>query len=363
MNRRALLGLAASTTAVPFACGTTLLHANNTNAQVGGPMTNPAPTPGLFRPLGLDMDHSAFPTAAILPDGDLRLMWRHGSAHISDDGEILTSLSSDQGVTWSAPQHVAVDNGPASPDPHLGPSGLSAVEDTVWVTYFVWANGVPSGARAARSLDGGATFEPSVRIDPGYPWAAISAPIIKVGTKLWTAFYARQPGEKVESAYAAWSTDDGTTWSTVRIAIGTAGNPFQEPWAVAGANSSVVFVMRDGNWRSLATRSISSAGVWSSTTRNVIANATGSSASVRASNGRIYLVYRDTVTRAAKLASSGNNGITWSVERELMPRPAGATSTVGMTYAHPIQVGNGLIFCPLGMERSNSTSNIYVGWL
>ncbi|HZA71486.1 MAG TPA: exo-alpha-sialidase [Propionibacteriaceae bacterium] len=322
------------------------------------------PVPGVFQGVDFGTGHNGFPTVTELPDGRLRMMWRHGSGHASADGEILTSVGDPSGADWSEPERVIVDNGADIRDPHLGPSGLSTIDGEVFLTYFVTVNGVPSGARVARSADGGETFGPSVRIDPGFPWAAISSPVIKVNGKLWTAFYAKPPGESIESAYAAWSVNGGQSWSTVRIAIGMSGNPFQEPWAVAGANNSVVFVMRDGSWRSLATRSIDAAGAWAPLTRNVIANATGNSASVRASNGRIYLVYRDTVSRAAKLASSEDNGVTWTVERVLMVKPAGAAvGSVGMTYAHPIELGQGYLFCPVGMERGDGDSRLYLGFL
>lgn len=357
MNR-AIAPLAAAA-AVLVACVTnTAIQSAKT--QSGVSMTAPtiAPTPGVFTPLGLDSDHAGFPTATVLPDGNLRVMWRHGSQHISD-GEVLTSLSTDDGRTWTQPEPVVVDGSSDFRDPHLATVGAD-----VFLTFFVSVDGAPTGARVARSTDGGTTWEPSVRIDPDMPYAAISSPVIQVGGKLWTGFYGRKPGEAVDSAYAAWSTDSGQTWSTVRIAVGYAGNPYQEPWTVEGNNGTVVYIFRDGTWRTLATRVFdTTAGKWAPATRGVIANATGNSSAVRAADGGIYLVYRDTQTRAAKLAVSTNNGAGFTLVRELMPKPAGATSAVGMTYAHPIQLGNGYIFCPLGMERSNTDSRIYLGYL
>lgn len=344
---------------------TSLLDTTREQARTVQAAPAVAPVPGQFKPLGIEPDgHNGFPTATALPDGTLRLMWRHGSSHASSDGEILTSVSADQGATWSPPEHAVVDNGEDVRDPHLGPSGLSSVGGDVFLTYFVSDDGVPTGARVARSTDGGATFEPSVRIDPNMPWAAISSPVTSIGGKLWTAFYGRKTGETVDSAYAAWSTDNGQTWTSVRIAVGAPGNAYQEPWVVEGASNTAVFIMRDGTWRNLASRTTdTTTGVWSPINRAVLTGATGNSATVRGSNGRLYLVYRDTQTRAAKLASSGDNGLTWTFERELMWRPAGATTTVGMTYAHPIEVGNGYIWCPVGLERSDKDSSIYLGWL
>lgn len=351
-----LAGLAAATPAV----------ANTTVGSMTAPAWTapvPAPVPGRFEGFPHGSEHTAFPTVTRIADGRLLAMWRHGSAHISDDGEILRSYGDPTGAEWTEPEHVVVDNGGDVRDPHLGPSGLAAVNGDVFLTYFVSVAGKPTGARVAKSTDGGQTFGSSVRIDPNYPWAAISSPVVKVNGKLWTSFYARQNGDTIESAYAAWSTDNGASWSSVRIAIGATGNPFQEPWTVAGASNSVVFIMRDGNWRNLASRSINSAGTWGPINRNVLLGATGNSASFRGSNGKIYTIFRDTVTHAAKLASSADNGVTFKAERELMPQPAGSTSGVGVTYAHPIELANGYTFTIMGMERSNTDSRLYVGYL
>lgn len=319
----------------------------------------PAPVPGLFRPFEYGSEHTAFPTVTKLADGRLLMMWRHGTTHTSADGEILRSFGDPTGTTWSEPEPVAVDDGGDLRDPHL-----AAVGDIVYLTYFVTIAGVPSGARVAKSADGGSTFGPSARIDPNMPYAAISSPVAKINGKLFTAFYGRLPGEILDSAYAAWSTDDGAHWSTNRIAIGSSGNSFQEPWVVPGnGGTTAVFLMRDGNWDALAARWQAPSGAWSVLNRKVLDNATGNSASVRASNGRIYTIYRDTKTLAAKLASSADNGLNWTLERELMPKPAGAVSTIGMTYAHPIEIASGYLFCPLGMERGSGDSDLYLGWL
>jgi hypothetical protein len=329
------------------------------------PAFTPAPgyVPGRFDPFPYGDKHSAFPTIARLADGRFVAMWRRGSAHISDDGEILRSVSDPDGRNWSEPTHVVVDNGDDVRDPHLGPSGLSTVNGELFLTYFVSVNGKPSGARVARSTDGGETFEPSVRIDPGYPYAAISAPVVRSPNgKLWTGFYGRQNGETVDSAYAAWSADNGKTWGTVRIAIGASGNPYQEPWAVING-STVLYVFRDGP-SALASRSVPESGSgWSAVHNDVLTSATGNSAMTRASNGRVYLVYRHATTRAAMLASS-TDGVSWSVERTLMDKPeTAAASSVGMTYGHPFEPAPGHLGVLLGMEFSNTESRLFLGFV
>ncbi|WP_460394048.1 exo-alpha-sialidase [Actinophytocola sediminis] len=323
--------------------------------------------PGAYAPFGLEQSpHAGFPTAVRLADGTVRMMWRQGAGHVSGDGRIYTSVGNPATGEWSTPELVRVDGGPDIRDPHLGPSGLSEAGGDVWLTYFVTnpATGIPTGARAARSTDGGQTFGPSVRIDPNLPYAAISAPIVQVGTKLWTAFYGRKAGEAVDTAWVAWSADGGTTWTSNRLANAIGGGlPYQEPWLVANGNKIVV-LFRAGNWSGIGMRSSPDAGAtWGPVTR-VLDNATGNSASVWASNGTIYTVYRHTVTRDAMLATSTDGGQTWTSQRTIMPRPAGsAAASVGMTYAHPVELGTGYIWCPIGMERAPTDSRLYLGYL
>lgn len=323
----------------------------------------PAPAPGVFTGLPFGTGHSAFPTIARLANGPFVLMWREGSAHISSDGRIMRSVSDPDGQNWSAPQQVIVDNGPGDPDARCGPSGLSVIDGEMWLTYFVWANGAPSGARVARSADNGETFGPSVRIDPGLPWAAISGPVVQTPNgRLWTGFYGRKVGESVDSAYAAWSIDGGASWQTVRIAIGGPGNAQQEPWAVV-SGSTVVFVFRDGQ-TTLGSRSVPETGSpWSPLHQDVVPNASGNPGMCRASNGKLYLVYRQATTRHAALASSADLGVSWTVERTLLERPETATSSIGMTYAHPIEPAPGWLMVPVGMERTNSDSRLYIGYV
>jgi hypothetical protein len=286
------------------------------------------------------------------------MMWRQGADRVSYDGRLYTAVGDPATGEWSSPRLVQVDGGPDIRDPHLSTIGVN-----VWLTYFVSdPNITPTGARAARSSDGGATFSPSVRVDPHLPYAAISSPIVKVGDKLMTGFYGRQAGEPVDTAWAAWSTDNGQNWASKRIANGIGGkHPYSEPWVVTDGTTAV-YLFRDAG-DAIATRSTpDGGGRWSPEPRSVITKATGNSASVWSKNGRIYTVYRHTMTHAAMLASSTDGGKTFNVERELMPAKT-STSSIGMTYAHPVELGAGHIWCPLGMERSDGKSRLYLGYL
>lgn len=340
--------------------GARLENAPNIEKSVAA--TTNAPVPGQFKPSGLNHSpHAGYPTSTRLADGTVRIVWRQGTSRMSNDGQLYTAVGNPASGTWSSPSllHVVVDLGGEVRDPHL-----STIGGDVWLTYFVSVtNGIPTGARAARSTDGGATFGQSVRIDPDLPSAAISSPIVKVGSKLMTGFYGRRAGENVDTVWAAWSTDNGQHWDSNRIAndIGK-GHAYVEPWVVTDGTTAV-YLFRDVAKNAIATRSTpDGGGKWSPAPRPVITKATGNPSSVWSSNGRIYTVYQHTETHAAMLASSSDEGKTFNVKHELMSADS-SPSSVGTTYAHPVELGTGRIWCPLSMEGSDGKSRLYVGYL
>lgn len=326
-----------------------------------------APVPRQFTPFGLDQGaHAAFPAAAVLPDGRAVMMWRESDGHLDlDGGKIMRTVGDPITGVWEPPTEVVVDGGETGVTPHTGPSALSYIDGKLWLTYFFWHNGVPSGARVTYSTDNGLTFAPSVRVDGGRPWAAISGPVVKVGGKLVTTWYGRNIGESIDTVWWSWSTDNGATWSTNRLinAIG-ARKHTQEPWALVRGDT-VVVLYRDGTWSGLAARVSTDGGTTWAAPYRIIDNATGNSASVWTSGGNIYLVYRHTQTRSAMLAVSRDSGATWQVDpTPVLRAPANlGKGSLGMTYAAPIVLGEGLVLCPIGLEQSLDASRIYTGWL
>lgn len=79
----------------------------------------------------------------------------------------------------------------------------------------------------------------------------------------------------------------------------------------------------------------------------------------------IYLIYRSTVTRDAMLLTSRDSGATWQTDPvPLLRAPANlGRGSLGMTYGAPVDLGDGLVWCPIGLEQSLDTSRIYTGRL
>ncbi len=369
-RRTFLIGASASTAAaIPYpgtdTPTTPATRGGTTMAQPAPPVF--APIPREFAPLGLDQGaHAAFPAATRLPDGRVVLMWRESDGHLDlDGGKIMRTVGDPTTGVWTTPTEVVVDGGETGVIPHTGPSGLSYIDGRLWLTYFFWLDGKPSGARVTYSTDEGATWSPSVRVDGGRPWAAVGAPVVKWNGQLVVPWYGRNSGESYDTVWLAFSSDNGATWTTNRYvnAIG-AQKHVNEPWALVRGTKMIV-AYRDGSWANLAIKETSADGTTWLGTRQIAANATANSGSVWTSNGTIYLIYRSTVTRDAMLLTSKDSGATWQTDPiPLMRAPANlGAGSLGMTYGAPVDLGDGRVWCPLGMEQSLDASRIYTGWL
>lgn len=365
-RRTVLFGGTAAAATIPYTQPSPLQQSRyTTGAQ---PAAVPfAPVPRQFTPFGLDSGaHAAFPAATKLPDGRVVLMWRESDGHLDlDGGKIMRTVGDPTTGTWTTPSEVVVDGGETGVTPHTGPSGLSYIDGRLWLTYFFWHNGVPSGARVTYSTDEGATWSPSVRVDGGRPWAAVGAPVVKWNGQLVVPWYGRNAGESIDTVWLAFSSDNGATWTTNRYvnAIG-AQKHTNEPWALV-KGSKMIVLYRDGSWSNIAIKETSADGTTWLNPRVVATNSTANSGSVWTSNGTIYVITRHTQTRDAMLLTSKDSGATWQTDPvPLMRAPANLGSgSLGMTYGAPVDLGDGRVWCPIGMEQSLDASRIYTGWL
>lgn len=333
-------------------------------------MTQPAaapvllPAPGEFTPLPLGTSpHNAFPSTAKLPDGQVRMMWRESTGHLDRDGRIMTTVGDPVTGVWAPATQIILDT--SAPGRDMRPGALSIVDGKMWLTYFWWEDGTYSGAMIVPSQDLGVTWGASVRVDGGRPIAVVSAPLVKWGTQLVVPWYGRQAGEAYDTVWMSLSSDGGATWTANRYvnALG-ANKAVQEPWVIV-RGSKLIILYRDGTWSNLAMRESPDTGTTWPAARVIATQATGNSASVWASNGTIYVVYRHTVTRDAMLLTSKDGGDTWQTNPvPLLRAPANlGPGSLGMTYASPTDLGDGMIWCPVGLERSLDISTLYGGWL
>lgn len=320
-----------------------------------------------FKQWGVDRasgaPHNAFPLMTKLDDGRVRAMWRASSGHLDKDGRIMSTVGDPRTGEWEPPVELVLDT--ASPARDMRPGALSTVDGAVWLTYFFWEAGVPAGAYVTKSTDGGATFGPSVRVDGGKPWVAVSAPLVKWQGQLVVPWYGKQAGESYDTVWMSLSADGGQTWTANRYvnALG-AQKHTQEPWAVVRGNKLII-LYRDGTWSNLAMRESPDTGTTWPSTRVIATNATGNSGAVWASNGAIYVIYRHTQTRDAMLLVSKDLGATWQVDpTPLLRVPANlGPQSLGMVYGTPVDLGDGKVYAQVGMEASLDEAAIMEGWL
>lgn len=298
--------------------------------------------------------HSAFPSLAKLPNGDLRLAWREGTDHYATrDGKIMRATSRDGGATFQ--DALALRAGGDYRDP-----SVSIINGAEYLTWFTGTNVAPAqGAWAMRE------WGSAVRFDGGLPYAATSAPLVKLPNgQIGGAFYGRKVGESIDTAFMAWSVDGGGSWSTNRIAnsIG-AGVAHNEPFVVVDGTLTH-FLYRYGG-SGIAARTSTNSGLplpngagsgWDDA-RQVLTDATGRPATVLAADGTLVMVYREASTGAARIAYSTDHAQTFQVGPVLLASKGG----LGMTYA-AMYASAGGIYGVVGMEDSGGAASKLYGF-
>lgn len=282
-------------------------------------------------PLNVGQDqHSAFPGLAVRPDGRLHLVWRQGKDHyVSRDGKIMSAVSWDGGATYEDVR--VLRSGGDYRDPSIAYLDDNDTSDSVG--YLTWFTGSTSsnalGAAAMRE------WGPTVAVD-ALAYAAICAPLVKLPDgRLGAAFYGRKPTEPIDTAWMAWSDNNGATWSTNRIInMISSGAHANEPWLVVDG-SMIHFLYRWGMNDGIGIRSSPASGAsgWD-TPRKILTNATGRPTVQRALDGTLVVVYREKGTGAARIASSVDQAKTWVDGGVLLASKGG----VGMTYAAMVNV-------------------------
>lgn len=305
--------------------------------------------------------HSAFPGATRLQDGRLLVIWREGAQHLSFDGVLYGSTSSDNGATWT-PQTVRL----AIPGLDLRDPSLAVVGGTVYLTYCTsqapaaYGNGV----YVARSTDGGVTFSTPVRVDGGLPRAGESGRILALADgRLLQTFYGHPAGETRDSVYATTSPDGGQTWATAtRVLNGqTRGYDVLEPWSTTTPNGTVRVYVRWGN-----ASQIGSVDFDGTTWSNAHPLFAGSGRPACVPNGAdVLCVYRQLdptgVYRPGIMRLSTDGGKTFG-PAQLLDGTTGNAVTM-FTYAAPVASGSGWVVpyaLQAGTADASTSSQMYV---
>lgn len=324
-------------------------------ARAAAVVQPPRPVAGIaltaaVQPIPTSSRHSAFPSIAQAPSGELAMVWRGDVDHeTSRTGQIYRATSRDQGLTWTDERVVPLPGGDKR-DP-----SLSFIGGHEYLTYFVGSSS-NSAEGAYVSVDGKAP----VRIDGGLPKAAVSAPVVLLPDgRLGTAFYGQRAGESFRTAWMAWSSDYGQSWSTNRVINSGLDTP--EPWLAVDGGTVHMFA----RWGSsaIAVRSSTDSGrTFPAAPRVVVTDCSGRPTTYRTTAGTLVMICRGPLSQGkhAKAVFSLDHAASWNVGPTVMAAPAGP---IGMTYAAMYETRPGVIVTVVGMEQADGSSALYGGYL
>jgi hypothetical protein len=296
--------------------------------------------------------HAGFPGITRLNfSGTLIVVYRLGSDHQATyDGDIYARRSTDEGLTWTPAEAIAVhtDAGYDMRDPSL--ICLPSSGD-VLLTYFERNIGENSSAWVARSTDGGLTWQPRTLITE----MPLSAPAVELMS--WSSGVnprLLQPVYGGGECLLFYSDDGGATWaylSTLAVTAQTHTTP-QEPWVVYNwPTGTLVCLMRTSGNIAFRTHSLDNGSSWSEPTPAFTSNSRVSMA-FTADDDTLHAFYRSYPDFWNLFhRSSTDLGVTWSAPDAVDSHPARST------YAAPVDVGSGTCGVAYAYEDATFTTS------
>ena len=214
-----------------------------------------------------------FPTAELVKNGQIVVVYYDSPDHVSPDGRISLVRSRDQGRTWSAPT-VVIDG----PNDERDPNIVETARGTWLVSYFESdATKSPSsqGVLVTRSSDEGRTWSTPTKIGTTLGSAATSGKIVQLDDgDLLMPVYGATPGGTNAVAAVVRSADDGLTWppdgeATLAIAPGV---DFVEPaLGYLGGGRLFAMIRTEGTERvAYENHSLDGGRTWATATRTTL---------------------------------------------------------------------------------------------
>jgi hypothetical protein len=180
------------------------------------------------------------------PGGQVHVVWFDDRSGIS---QVYTKRSLDGGVTWQPDVRLSPD-GVASEHPAIARSGRQV--------YVAWHDLLPEGPAVAlrRSLDGGTTWGPAIRLGAGaLPAVAASGPGVRV---VWS--YEREGQAEV---YTRSSADFAATWDEEERISEVPYESWVPTVELAGERAFIGWVdYGDGNEEEYLRRSTDAGATW-----------------------------------------------------------------------------------------------------
>lgn len=267
--------------------------------------------------------HVAFPSVERLTSGDLLVVFRSGSAHVSPDGKILLMRSTDGGHTWSTPDTIISTLWDAR-DPSITQLNNGLILINFFQSRYDAADSLigAMGCFTVRSFDEGRTFTaPRMVQIPGMDWSATSDAVLELtdGTLLLPVYGGNE--DESASAMVVRSTDGGESWEETNLIARDAANliHYQEPALVSLADGRIVCMMRTAGagTGTFLYQSVShdNGKTWALPWRSGIRGQAPDLFLIR--EGPLLCAYRDFWPRGVGLMRSYDEGMTWEKEIQL----------------------------------------------
>lgn len=314
---------------------------------------------------GQDANYAAFPGLCQVGNGDLVMVYRQGTDHVSShDGDIYATRSKDLGRTWSAPSiivagtHGTVD----MRDPSLFYDAQTA---QTYLTYFKEnSSSTPTGSFVRISTDNGATWGSEITISStGMSWSACTAPLVRVSSStLMAVLYGIASGDSWNSVWVSTSTNNGTTWGTpTRVANGqTAGWDYNEAWPVVNGSTVTLYHRYKTSTGIATTTSTNSGSTWGSPTVLISSGYSGRTSAVLLSSGETLVQCRSTVDGSGWFFRISPTGSVYPPQAMLGTNTP--NSSTAWCYGAPIELAYGTVLCAVGLEETwtSAKSRIYL---
>ena len=283
-----------------------------------------------------------------MPNGNLLLVWRQGTDHATTlDGVIYSSISTDGGLTWSAPSlvvsHATLDC--------RDPSVATMSNGDIVLTWDLW-DGSAGVVQVQISSDNAVTWSAPASVNTGMPKSGISAPVVEVNPSLWLMpVYAGTL--LLADAIVLKSTDSGITWgSPVTIATGS-GISWTEPWITKLSDGRLLCVIRGDvpDSKQYLSYSSDNGATWTAVTNPWTSDSRAST--IELTSGALLEINR-AVGNQGVFRSSWNLGASWYTVSNL-PTPSSP-----FMYSAVAQLASGRIVGVWGVEVSGISSTLHL---
>lgn len=308
-------------------------------------------------PLAQSGSHAAFPGLCRLPGGRLLRVWRDGSSHLGGSSGRLFGQLHHLGFSADGGAFQILDDALDVRDPSV----MVAGDGKVWLTYFTYNTPQDPAcvAWAAWSGDDGRTFSAPFRISGDASSMAISAPLVAGPNGMLLAFaYGQRDGstQVADSAYCYRSFNGGASWFRRLMGDGDAqGRNLQEPYVIRLRNGALLATMRYATDGQIATTASSDNGYsWGAVTPKFLG--TGRPSLIELASGPTVCVYRVSGSpRDAVMRVSPDRGGTWGAQVRL---DAAGPAPAIMSYVAMVETAAGLAAVVSAIESNASTSTM-----